>query len=70
MAALITKYESDFFGKFELNKISTEVLELSVIEMISMGLGAVFAVVVGYRRFDNESTTTRRWRSLEFNSHT
>jgi hypothetical protein len=46
------------------------VVELSVIEMISMGLGAVFAVVVGYRRFDNESTTTSRRRSLVFNFHT
>ena len=46
MAALITKHERDFFGTLELNRISTEVLELSVIEIISMGLGAAFAGVV------------------------
>jgi hypothetical protein len=44
--ALITKYESDFFGTLELNKISTEVLESSLIEIISIGLGAAFAGVV------------------------
>ena len=33
-------------GTFELNKISTEVLELSVIEIISIGLGAAFAIEV------------------------
>jgi hypothetical protein len=44
MTALITKYESDFFGMLELNKISTEVLETSLIEIISMGLGAAFEV--------------------------
>jgi hypothetical protein len=44
--ALITKYESDFLGTVELNKISTEVLESSLIEIISIGLGAAFAGVV------------------------
>jgi hypothetical protein len=44
--ALITKYESDFLGTLELNKISTEVLESSLIEIISIGLGAAFAGVV------------------------
>jgi hypothetical protein len=44
--ALITKYESDFFEIVELNKISTEVLESSLIEIISIGLGAAFAGVV------------------------
>ena len=33
-------------GTFELNKISTEVLELSVIEIISIELGAAFAIEV------------------------
>jgi len=32
------------------------VLELSVIEIIPMELGAVFATVVGYRRFENVIT--------------
>jgi hypothetical protein len=45
-AALITKYESDLFGTVELNKISTEVLETSLIEIISIGLGPAFAGVV------------------------
>ena len=33
-------------GTFELNKISTEVIELSVIEIISIGFGAAFAIEV------------------------
>jgi hypothetical protein len=42
--ALITKYESDFLGTLELNKISTEVQETSEMELISMGLGAAFEI--------------------------
>ncbi len=46
VAALITKYESDFFETLELNKISTEVLESSLMAIISIWLGAAFAGVV------------------------
>jgi hypothetical protein len=56
-AALITKYESDFFEIVELNEISTEVLESSLIEIISIGLGAAFAVVKATDAVIKESTT-------------
>jgi hypothetical protein len=54
--ALITKYESDFFEIVELNKISTEVLESSLIEIISIGLGAAFAGVVIDLALDKRTT--------------
>jgi hypothetical protein len=64
-AALITKYERDFFGTLELNRISTEVLELSVIEIISMGLGAAFAGVVIDLATDNRVTMEIASRATE-----
>jgi hypothetical protein len=63
--ALITKYESDFLGTLELNKISTEVLELSVIEIISMGLGAAFAGVVIDLALDKRATIEIASRAAE-----
>ena len=64
-AALITKYESDFLGTLELNKISTEVLESSLIEIISIGLGAAFAGVVVDLALDKRATMEIASRAAE-----
>ena len=64
-AALITKYESDFFEIVELNKISTEVLESSLIEIISIGLGAAFAGVVIDLALDKRATIEIASRATE-----
>jgi hypothetical protein len=63
--ALITKYESDFFEIVELNKISTEVLESSLIEIISIGLGAAFAGVVIDLALDKRATIEIASRAAE-----
>jgi hypothetical protein len=61
--ALITKYESDFFGTLELNKISTEVLETSLIEIISRGWAAAFEVKkVEEIVRDRTATKKKIWR--------
>lgn len=65
VAALITKYESDFFETVELNKISTDVLESSLIEIISIGLGAAFAGVVIDLLLDKSATMQMPSRAEE-----